>query len=56
MNDESTKDLMVMFMNQLQQPDYFFPASHLRKAILEYKRKDNTLAHWAPFMVFGFTH
>ncbi len=55
-NDESTKNLMVMFMNQLQQPDYFFPASHLRKAILEYKRKDNTLAHWAPFMVFGFTY
>jgi hypothetical protein len=53
-DDKSTKQLMITFMNEIQKDDYFFPARHLRAAILAYKRKDPDPAHWAPFMDFGF--
>ncbi len=53
-DDKSTQQLMITFMKEIQKDDYFFPASHLRAAILAYKKKDPDPAHWAPFMDFGF--
>ena len=55
-DDRSTQQLMITFMNEIQKDDYFFPASHLRTAILSYKKKDPDPAHWAPFMDFGFPY
>ena len=55
-DDKSTQQLMINFMNELQKDDYFFPAGHLRTAILAYKKTDPDPAHWAPFMDFGFPY
>ena len=55
-DDASTKKLMLLFMQEMKKPDYYYPAGQLRKAILEYRKNDKKLAHWAPFTVFGFTY
>lgn len=55
-DDKSTKNLMLLFMQEMKKPDYYYPAGQLRKAILKYRENDKQLAHWAPFTVFGFTY
>ena len=54
-DDAATKQLMTLLVKTLVEDDlYFYPASHLRRAILEFRKTDNDPAHWAPFMLFGF--
>lgn len=55
-DDVSTKNLMLLFMQEMKSPDYYYPAGQLRKAILKYREKDKEMANWAPFTVFGFTY
>ncbi|MCE3281309.1 MAG: hypothetical protein K0Q66_46 [Chitinophagaceae bacterium] len=56
-DDAATKKLMTRFLKILVDEDlYFYPASHLRRAILEFKKEDPNPAHWAPFMLFGFPY
>ncbi len=55
-DDQSTQNLMILFVKELLKENDFFPAGHLRKAILEYKKQDTNPAHWAPFMDFGFPY
>ena len=55
-DDASTKKLMLLFMQEMKKPDYYYPAGQLRKAILEYRKTDKDISHWAPFTVFGFTY
>jgi len=53
-DDEATKNLMLFFIKELQTPDYFFPSSQLRKAMLKQKALTPDPIYWAPFVVFGF--
>lgn len=53
-DDEATKSLMLYFIKELQTPDYFFPSSQLRKAMLKQKTLTPDPIYWAPFVVFGF--
>ncbi|HLO38787.1 MAG TPA: CHAT domain-containing protein [Lacibacter sp.] len=55
-DDEKTKELMLLFLEELQEPSYFYPASNLRKAIKRFKEKNPDPVYWAPFSVFGFTY
>lgn len=56
-DDAATKKLMIKFVHTLTEEElYFYPASHLRKAILQFKTEDPDPAHWAPFMLFGFPY
>lgn len=53
-DDAATESMMVKFTETLQEPDYFFPSAHLRKAILYQKSITPEPKYWASFMVFGF--
>lgn len=56
-DDAATKKLMINFVRILTTEElYFYPASHLRKAILQFKKENTDPAHWAPFMLFGFPY
>jgi CHAT domain-containing protein len=56
-NDKATKDLMSMFFqHMIKTPMNFYPASHLRAAILQFKKKQENPALWAPFILFGFPY
>ncbi len=56
-DDTATKKLMTNFVRTLTTEElYFYPASHLRKAILQFKKDNPDPAHWAPFMLFGFPY
>ncbi len=56
-DDNATKKLMINFVKILtEEALYFYPASHLRKAILDFKAENSDPAHWAPFMLFGFPY
>jgi CHAT domain-containing protein len=55
-DDEKTKELMLLYLEELQEPSYFYPASNLRKAIKRFKEKNPDPVYWAPFSVFGFTY
>jgi len=55
-DDEKTKELMIEFIKQLQQPSLYFPAGALQKAILSSKAKNPNPIYWAPFASFGFTY
>lgn len=56
-DDIATMKLMTGFLKTLTSEELvFYPASHLRKAVLEFRRTDPDPAHWAPFMVFGFPY
>jgi CHAT domain-containing protein len=51
--DQSTKDLMDIFTDELFVPQHFFPAENLRQAILKYKAKNPDPADWAAFINMG---
>lgn len=53
-DDAATASLMVMLMEELQQPSRYFPASALQRAMLRQKALTPEPRYWAPFMVFGF--
>jgi len=56
-NDKATKELMILFFrDMLGKPRSFYPASHLREAILKFKAKQSNPALWAPFILFGFPY
>lgn len=56
-SDTATQKLMTSFVTILKTQElYFYPASHLRKAILQFKKEDPDPTHWAPFMLFGFPY
>ncbi len=56
-NDKATSTLMKKFvMKMLVKPLDFYPASHLREAILEFKKEQPEPAFWAPFILFGFPY
>lgn len=56
-NDKATKELMVLFFrDMIARPRSFYPASHLREAILQFKKKQSNPALWAPFILFGFPY
>lgn len=52
-DDEATKNLMLLFVNQLFIPHHYFPAGNLRSAILEYKKSDPNPAYWGSFISMG---
>lgn len=53
-DDQSTARLMQYFLEELKKEDVFYPANHLRNAIIRYRKEDKNPSHWAPFVVFGF--
>lgn len=53
-DDQSTAKLMQYFLEELKKESVFFPANHLRNAIIRFRKEDSNPAHWAPFVVFGF--
>jgi CHAT domain-containing protein len=55
-DDEKTKELMLVFIAELQKPTYFYPAKNLQNAIKLFKEKNPNPVYWAPFTVFGFTY
>lgn len=54
-DDEKTKELMLLYLEELKKPAYFFPASPLKKAIIRFKKENPNPVYWAAFSVFGFT-
>lgn len=55
-DDEKTKELMLLYMEELQKPSYFYPARPLQNAIKRFKVNNPNPVYWAPFAVFGFTY
>jgi len=55
-DDEKTKELMLLYMEELQKPSYFYPARPLQNAIKRFKENNPNPVYWAPFAVFGFTY
>lgn len=55
-DDEKTKEFMLMYLQALQEPSYFYPASPLKKAINRFKKDNPDPVYWAAFSVFGFTY
>lgn len=56
-SDEATKKLMELFIKKLKnEPRPFYPASHLRAAMLEFKIAEPNPTLWAPFVLFGFPY
>lgn len=54
-DDAATRKFMTGLVKTLTEDElYYYPASHLRCAILNFRKEDNNPAHWAPFMLFGF--
>ncbi|ANE50445.1 CHAT domain-containing protein [Flavisolibacter tropicus] len=52
-DDNATAYLMNRFFFHLANSEYFIPAEHLRKAILDTKNKFPNPAHWASFSLVG---
>lgn len=53
-DDEQTKILMLLFVEELMKEQYFFPAENFRQAVLRYKREVGDVPiHWASFQNFG---
>ncbi|MEM7510474.1 MAG: CHAT domain-containing protein [Bacteroidota bacterium] len=52
-DDQATQELMQIFMEEIQKPQKYFPAGHLRKAMLTYKEKRPDPIYWAAFANFG---
>lgn len=56
-SDKGTMELMRKFLMKLLTKEMdFYPASHLREAILDYKKTEPNPALWAPFVLFGFAY
>lgn len=52
-SDSATVGLMRCFLESLSKPLPFFPSSHLREAILAYRKTDPNPIHWASFQIMG---
>ncbi len=52
-NDNSTRELMHMFIDELYVPHNFFPADNFRAAILKYKSQNPSPNAWAAFTIMG---
>ena len=52
-DDQATQELMQIFMEEIQKPQKYFPAGHLRKAMLTYKEQRPDPIFWAAFANFG---
>lgn len=53
-DDEQTKILMLLFMEELQKDQFFFPAENFRQAVLRYKSEVSVdPIYWASFQNFG---
>ena len=52
-DDAATQNMMGLFGEELFNPQPFFPATALRKAMLRYKEEDSLPAHWGAFTSMG---
>jgi CHAT domain-containing protein len=52
-DDAATQNMMGLFGEELFNPQPFFPATALRKAMLRYKEQDSLHAHWGAFTSMG---
>jgi CHAT domain-containing protein len=52
-DDLATKELMKTSMEKLQEPHHFFPAAHLRRAMLAFRAENPSPYYWAAFAVMG---
>jgi len=46
---------MLMYLEELQKPGYFYPAAPLQKTIQKFKKLNPDPLYWSAFSVFGFT-
>lgn len=54
-DDEKTKEFMLMYLQELQQPAYFYPAFPLQRTIKKFKALNPDPVYWSAFSLFGFT-
>ena len=55
-DDQSTSDLMKLFLEELQTPQSYWPVSPLRQAILRYRAMDPDPLHWGAFQSMGLAY
>ncbi|MFY0645008.1 MAG: CHAT domain-containing protein [Bacteroidia bacterium] len=55
-DDESTYELMKLFMEELSIPQSYFPVSPLRQAILRYRQINSDPLHWGAFQSMGLSY
>lgn len=51
--DQSTYELMTLFLEELEHPQTYFPVSPLRQAMLRYREIDPDPLHWGAFQSMG---
>jgi CHAT domain-containing protein len=54
-DDNKTKEFMLLYLEELKKTAYFYPASPLKRAINRFKKDNPNPVYWAAFSVFGFT-
>ncbi len=55
-DDQSTTELMKIFVNELQKEQSYWPVSPLRQAILKYRALDSDPLHWGAFQSMGLAY
>ncbi len=55
-DDQSTTDLMKLFLEELQTEQSYWPVSPLRQAILRYREFDPDPLHWGAFQSMGLAY
>ncbi|CAN5118275.1 hypothetical protein BH09BAC5_BH09BAC5_02020 [soil metagenome] len=51
--DVATSEIMLLFLNELEISQPFFPAENLRQAILKYKQSNPSPQTWGAFSIIG---